>query len=104
LSFFLSSRRRHTRSKRDWSSDVCSSDLLFLPTSNMFSLKSTPNTSPVCPTALLKEIVQSAVPQQTSNALLPGLTFISFITRFLHVLCCSKLMILLRRSYFPEIF
>src|SRR5699024_12028459 len=25
--FFLSSRRRHTRSKRDWSSDVCSSDL-----------------------------------------------------------------------------
>src|SRR5699024_3346705 len=27
LSFFLSSRRRHTRSKRDWSSDVCSSDL-----------------------------------------------------------------------------
>src|SRR5699024_11438407 len=28
-SFFLSSRRRHTRSKRDWSSDVCSSDLAF---------------------------------------------------------------------------
>src|SRR5699024_12211674 len=26
-SFFISSRRRHTRSKRDWSSDVCSSDL-----------------------------------------------------------------------------
>src|SRR5699024_11793779 len=25
--FFCSSRRRHTRSKRDWSSDVCSSDL-----------------------------------------------------------------------------
>src|SRR5699024_11422689 len=25
-----SSRRRHTRSKRDWSSDVCSSDLKFL--------------------------------------------------------------------------
>src|SRR5699024_12031628 len=24
-----SSRRRHTRSKRDWSSDVCSSDLFF---------------------------------------------------------------------------
>src|SRR5207249_8789222 len=28
--FFFSSRRRHTRSKRDWSSDVCSSDLLSL--------------------------------------------------------------------------
>src|SRR5437868_10158531 len=26
--FFFSSRRRHTRSKRDWSSDVCSSDLM----------------------------------------------------------------------------
>src|SRR6266849_5944535 len=26
--FFFSSRRRHTRSTRDWSSDVCSSDLL----------------------------------------------------------------------------
>src|SRR6266513_1608867 len=28
FSFFFSSRRRHTRSKRDWSSDVCSSDLI----------------------------------------------------------------------------
>src|SRR5699024_8390881 len=27
--FFFASRRRHTRSKRDWSSDVCSSDLEF---------------------------------------------------------------------------
>src|SRR5699024_11850117 len=26
--FSFSSRRRHTRSKRDWSSDVCSSDLV----------------------------------------------------------------------------
>src|SRR5699024_5725189 len=29
---FFSSRRRHTRSKRDWSSDVCSSDLFLLRT------------------------------------------------------------------------
>src|SRR5690349_24750343 len=29
--FFFSSRRRHTRSLRDWSSDVCSSDLYLLP-------------------------------------------------------------------------
>src|SRR5699024_11288288 len=29
---FFSSRRRHTRSKRDWSSDVCSSDLLYFMT------------------------------------------------------------------------
>src|SRR5699024_11340823 len=33
--FFFSSRRRHTRSKRDWSSDVCSSDL-------------TTNLAPIC--------------------------------------------------------
>src|SRR2546429_4483423 len=35
--FFFSSRRRHTRCSRDWSSDVCSSDLrdargTFVPT------------------------------------------------------------------------
>src|SRR2546421_12883278 len=30
--FFFSSRRRHTRSDRDWSSDVCSSDLMDLDT------------------------------------------------------------------------
>src|SRR5689334_25375106 len=29
--FFFSSRRRHTRWNCDWSSDVCSSDLLGLP-------------------------------------------------------------------------
>src|SRR5690606_39972929 len=29
--FFFSSRRRHTRFSRDWSSDVCSSDLEITP-------------------------------------------------------------------------
>ena len=29
--FFFSSRRRHTRLRRDWSSDVCSSDLFDKP-------------------------------------------------------------------------
>src|SRR5699024_933242 len=33
--FFFSSRRRHTRSKRDWSSDVCSSDLIKYPNGKM---------------------------------------------------------------------
>src|SRR5439155_3800536 len=32
LFFFFSSRRRHTRWPRDWSSDVCSSDLRVLGT------------------------------------------------------------------------
>src|SRR5690606_39579184 len=32
--FFFSSRRRHTRFSRDWSSDVCSSDLILARRSN----------------------------------------------------------------------
>src|SRR2546422_3872137 len=34
--FFFSSRRRHTRCSRDWSSDVCSSDLIFATLSSMY--------------------------------------------------------------------
>src|SRR5260370_42623681 len=34
--FFFSSRRRHTRFKCDWSSDVCSSDLFNLWTLGIF--------------------------------------------------------------------
>src|SRR5690625_6443817 len=40
--FFVSSRRRHTRWPRDWSSDVCSSDLrLLLVPLNVKQMKST---------------------------------------------------------------
>src|SRR5690606_39517710 len=35
--FFFSSRRRHTRFSRDWSSDVCSSDLLIEKALERFS-------------------------------------------------------------------
>src|SRR5207245_3632256 len=38
---FFSSRRRHTRSYRDWSSDVCSSDLKTIGIS-VESIKSSP--------------------------------------------------------------
>src|SRR5260370_25235858 len=41
--FFFSSRRRHTRFKCDWSSDVCSSDL-FLP--NAVEAMAYPSTAP----------------------------------------------------------
>src|SRR3712207_7161820 len=34
--FFFSSRRRHTRYWRDWSSDVCSSDLMLRPVGEVF--------------------------------------------------------------------
>src|SRR5699024_11716541 len=46
--FFFSSRRRHTRSKRDWSSDVCSSDLYGNGTSDHHmggSAQGTPSTT-----------------------------------------------------------
>src|SRR5690625_7847094 len=33
--FFVSSRRRHTRWPRDWSSDVCSSDLILACTAGV---------------------------------------------------------------------
>src|SRR2546429_1680359 len=35
LFFFFSSRRRHTRCSRDWSSDVCSSDLFMCGARNV---------------------------------------------------------------------
>src|SRR5438128_1007363 len=35
--FIFSSRRRHTRCYRDWSSDVCSSDLLHLNSDGSYS-------------------------------------------------------------------
>src|SRR3989442_8613370 len=43
LFFFFSSRRRHTRCGRDWSSDVCSSDLnVLLPASALFLARPMP--------------------------------------------------------------
>src|SRR5437660_7214325 len=36
LKFFFSSRRRHTRWPRDWSSDVCSSDLVLTGQESLF--------------------------------------------------------------------
>src|SRR5207247_2184586 len=39
-SFFFSSRRRHTRSTRDWSSDVCSSDLAIIYVAHLGQAKS----------------------------------------------------------------
>src|SRR5205814_5505614 len=42
--FFFSSRRRHTRCLSDWSSDVCSSDLLLLPA--IYSVRGTPGKQP----------------------------------------------------------
>src|SRR5205085_5156211 len=40
--FFFSSRRRHTRFDCDWSSDVCSSDLILVPLVTLTSFRATP--------------------------------------------------------------
>src|SRR5690606_39317168 len=40
-SFFFSSRRRHTRFSRDWSSDVCSSDLVSVDVDDRVTLQVT---------------------------------------------------------------
>src|SRR5438874_11918283 len=53
LNFFFSSRRRHTRSLRDWSSDVCSSDL---PQS--LPIKETHPQNPVNPYGASKRMVE----------------------------------------------
>src|SRR5256884_5727813 len=47
MCFFFSSRRRHTRCSRDWSSDVCSSDLIWAPPKN--SLNSSSKSPPPSP-------------------------------------------------------
>src|SRR5690606_16821189 len=39
LGFLFSSRRRHTRFSRDWSSDVCSSDLSFFIINSLLKFK-----------------------------------------------------------------
>src|SRR5690606_40001365 len=48
--FFFSSRRRHTRFSRDWSSDVCSSDLRGRPRASP-PRKRQPTVRPVSPGA-----------------------------------------------------
>src|SRR5690606_40553075 len=41
--FFFSSRRRHTRFSRDWSSDVCSSDLVGRLVANGLGVSAVPS-------------------------------------------------------------
>src|SRR5256884_1024950 len=62
--FFFSSRRRHTRCSRDWSSDVCSSDL-----------RATPARTPTMATATLPESSTSprrGAPSRVATRLSPS--------------------------------
>src|SRR5689334_24172931 len=56
--FFFSSRRRHTRWNCDWSSDVCSSDLIALACGNTFVLK--PSEKDPSASLLLAELLAEA--------------------------------------------
>src|SRR5207247_3112703 len=63
--FFFSSRRRHTRSTRDWSSDVCSSDLFLVP--KMIKYLNMSKLSKKDDEKLLKEFTPSMVIIATSE-------------------------------------
>src|SRR5690349_22825286 len=56
--FFFSSRRRHTRSLRDWSSDVCSSDLLAIA-SGMIVSGFMPLKSEINPLPLMRKLADA---------------------------------------------
>src|SRR6266542_6190754 len=61
--FFFSSRRRHTRCYRDWSSDVCSSDLV----ARIFSTESIGNG--------LTAVSEDAALKKGDEGVLPGVTY-----------------------------
>src|SRR5436305_11635482 len=63
--FFFSSRRRHTRCGRDWSSDVCSSDLE--------SISVTPEKQAARLSAPLHMEIDKMVGQNMDHSLLEGL-------------------------------
>src|SRR5438445_9394408 len=64
--FFFSSRRRHTRYWRDWSSDVCSSDLEHPDVSIVY---------PVHPNPLVTEPVRAALGATPRIRLLPPVSY-----------------------------
>src|SRR2546430_12906022 len=59
LFFFFSSRRRHTRFDCDWSSDVCSSDLLRVP---KLSLNAPPQGDSVAVSEVARLLVNAEFP------------------------------------------
>src|SRR5205809_4369308 len=71
--FFFSSRRRHTRCSRDWSSDVCSSDLSGKrPEDIIAALKEQPAIAPLVRGAELKEYSAHTIPEGGMDGM-PGL-------------------------------
>src|SRR2546429_6346377 len=76
--FFFSSRRRHTRCSRDWSSDVCSSDLDYCPIScergdTLFSVQPVAPAQGNAKLAALRGATQQAAIAPVDALLLAGL-------------------------------
>src|SRR5690348_18211930 len=67
--FFFSSRRRHTRWTGDWSSDVCSSDLLS-PSATHLLTRDASHKFKRCGMAALGRRVARALPRGTGHATL----------------------------------
>src|SRR5690625_7892379 len=67
LDFFFSSRRRHTRWPRDWSSDVCSSDL---PAAAEHATRASPH--PGASILLLREVLDERAHQGPEPEALRG--------------------------------
>src|SRR3989449_8573530 len=63
--FFFSSRRRHTRCSRDWSSDVCSSDLL---PSVTISFDLQPNVSLGTAVAAVQLVARQVLPSSVTTS------------------------------------
>src|SRR5699024_11872202 len=67
--FVLSSRRRHTSSKRDWSSDVCSSDLTTRARAVTTKILATAMVAPMATEGrTLAPTVMAAIPTSTAEA------------------------------------
>src|SRR5207249_7230360 len=63
-----SSRRRHTRSKRDWSSDVCSSDLAFEGPWPAYRTLNVPRWTRAWPSEKFYHVVYSVPPERSEEA------------------------------------
>jgi len=66
--FFFASRRRHTRSDRDWSSDVCSSDLFVTAVRLLALQKMTADLSDVTNPIAVAEIIVDHLAVMLPNA------------------------------------
>src|SRR5690606_40291387 len=57
MMFLFSSRRRHTSFSRDWSSDVCSSDLASGSSSDRRSSKTLPAINKIATTTMISNVI-----------------------------------------------